>query len=196
LLSSGEFALGHLTSHMQIAIIGLGYVGLPLSLQFARSGVSVIGLDIDAAKVTAINQGQSYIQHIPAAEVAALVQAGSFTASTDFSRIREVEAVIICVPTPLSKNREPDISYITDTGESIASHLGHKSQITNPQLPSWWCSNPPPTPAPLTANSAPSSKPVPDSKPVATFTSPSPQNAKTPATLRAVSRTSPKSSAD
>jgi len=116
---------------MQIAIIGLGYVGLPLSLQFARSGVSVIGLDIDAAKVTAINQGQSYIQHIPAAEVAALVQAGSFTASTDFSRIREVEAVIICVPTPLSKNREPDISYITDTGESIASHLGHKSQITN-----------------------------------------------------------------
>jgi UDP-N-acetyl-D-glucosamine dehydrogenase len=108
---------------MKIAIVGLGYVGLPLSLQFARSGVTVLGLDIDAAKVDALNRGRSYIQHIPSELVAAMVQPGAFFASTDFSRIKEVEAVIICVPTPLNKNREPDISYIVDTGKAIARHL-------------------------------------------------------------------------
>lgn len=106
-----------------IAVVGLGYVGLPLSLQFARSGVSVVGLDIDPAKVQALLAGQSYIQHIPAAAIAEQVGAGRFTASTDFSRVREVGAVIICVPTPLNKNREPDISYIIRTGEQIAPHL-------------------------------------------------------------------------
>ncbi len=106
-----------------IAVVGLGYVGLPLSLQFARSGVSVVGLDIDPAKVQALLAGQSYIQHIPAAAIAEQVGAGRFTASTDFSRVREVGAVIICVPTPLNKNREPDISYIVKTGEEIAPQL-------------------------------------------------------------------------
>jgi UDP-N-acetyl-D-glucosamine dehydrogenase len=108
---------------MKIAIVGLGYVGLPLSFQFARSGVSVLGLDIDLAKVKALSQGQSYIRHIPAETVAENVKSGAFAASTDFSRIREVSAVIICVPTPLNKNREPDISYILDTGKNIAPHL-------------------------------------------------------------------------
>jgi UDP-N-acetyl-D-glucosamine dehydrogenase len=108
---------------MHIAIVGLGYVGLPLSLQFARSGVSVLGLDIDPAKVDALNQGRSYIKHITAEAVAVQVDAGRFTASADFSRIREVEAIIICVPTPLNKNREPDISYILDTGRAIAPYL-------------------------------------------------------------------------
>lgn len=106
-----------------IAIVGLGYVGLPLSLQFARSGVSVLGLDIDPAKVDALNAGKSYIKHIEATAIAEQLQARRFTASTDFSRIREVQAVIICVPTPLNKNREPDISYILDTGRAIAPHL-------------------------------------------------------------------------
>jgi len=106
-----------------IAIVGLGYVGLPLSLQFARSGVRVLGLDIDPAKVDSLNQGTSYIQHIPSAAVAELVKNGSFSASTDFSRVREVEAIIICVPTPLNRNREPDISYILATGRTIAPHL-------------------------------------------------------------------------
>ena len=105
---------------MKIAVIGLGYVGLPLSFQFARSGVTVLGLDIDTAKVDALNQGKSYIKHIPAESVAEVVKAGTFSASTDFSRIREVSAIIICVPTPLNKNREPDISYILDTGKGIA----------------------------------------------------------------------------
>ncbi len=107
----------------RIAIVGLGYVGLPLSLQFARSGVSVLGLDIDAAKVDGLNAGGSYIHHIADAAVAEQVHARRFSASVDFSRVREVEAVIICVPTPLNRNREPDISYILRTGESVAPHL-------------------------------------------------------------------------
>ena len=104
-------------------MIGLGYVGLPLSLQFARSGVTVLGLDIDPEKVDACNAGQSYIKHIPAAVIGEQVKEKRFSASTDFSRLKEIEAVIICVPTPLSKNREPDISYIIQTGEMIAPHL-------------------------------------------------------------------------
>ena len=108
---------------MKIALVGLGYVGLPLSLQFARSGVNVLGLDIDPAKVANLNLGKSYIQHIPASEIAAALKAGTFTASTDFGRIREALAVIICVPTPLNKNREPDISYILSTGRQIAPAL-------------------------------------------------------------------------
>src|SRR2546427_8864673 len=108
---------------MKTAVVGLGYVGLPLSFQFARCGVTVLGLDIDTAKVDALNQGKSYIKHIPAETVAEAVKSGTFSASCDFGRIREVNAVIICVPTPLNKNREPDISYILDTGKSMARYL-------------------------------------------------------------------------
>jgi UDP-N-acetyl-D-glucosamine dehydrogenase len=108
---------------MKTAIVGLGYVGLPLSLQFARSGVTVLGLDIDQAKVESLNRGQSYIKHIESSAIAEMLKAGTFSASTDFSHIRKVEAVIICVPTPLNKNREPDISYIIETGKAIAPHL-------------------------------------------------------------------------
>ncbi len=107
----------------KIAIVGLGYVGLPLSLQFARSGVTVLGLDIDSAKVDALGQGRSYIQHIPPEAIAERVKSGAFSASSDFRRVKEVEAVIICVPTPLNKNREPDISFIIETGKAIAPHL-------------------------------------------------------------------------
>jgi UDP-N-acetyl-D-glucosamine dehydrogenase len=108
---------------MKIAIVGLGYVGLPLALQFARSSTQILGLDIDEAKVKSLMAGRSYIQHIPSSAIAQVVQAGSFSASTDFSRVKEVEAVIICVPTPLNKNREPDISYILQTGKSLAPHI-------------------------------------------------------------------------
>jgi len=112
-----------------ISIVGLGYVGLPLAIQFARANVSVLGLDVDAVKVDLINQGQSYIRHIPETTIAELVKEKRLSASTDFSRIREVEAVIICVPTPLSKNREPDISFILDTGRAIAPHLAKGTLI-------------------------------------------------------------------
>jgi UDP-N-acetyl-D-glucosamine dehydrogenase len=108
---------------MKIAVVGLGYVGLPLSLQFARSCVSVLGLDVDASKVQLLNNGKSYIKHIEPSAIAELIRSGKFSASTDFSRIKEVEAVIVCVPTPLTKNREPDISFILDTGRAIAPHL-------------------------------------------------------------------------
>jgi UDP-N-acetyl-D-glucosamine dehydrogenase len=106
-----------------VSIIGLGYVGLPLGLQFAKSGCRVMGLDIDPAKIKKIEAGRSYIRHIPAADVAAQVKAGGFTASSDFSLVKQSEAIVICVPTPLNKNREPDISYILNTGEAIAPHL-------------------------------------------------------------------------
>src|SRR5438132_5298675 len=108
---------------MMIAVVGLGYVGLPLSLQFARSCVSVLGLDVDARKVQLLNDGQSYIKHIEPLTIAELIRSGKFSASTECSRIKEMEAVIICVPTPLNKNREPDISFVLETGRTIAPYL-------------------------------------------------------------------------
>jgi UDP-N-acetyl-D-glucosamine dehydrogenase len=107
----------------KVAIIGLGYVGLPLALQFARSGVNVLGLDIDADKVDALNNGLSYIKHVSAETVAEHVVARRLAASTDFTRVKEVDAVIICVPTPLNKNREPDIGFILQTGRAISPYI-------------------------------------------------------------------------
>jgi UDP-N-acetyl-D-glucosamine dehydrogenase len=112
-----------------IAIVGLGYVGLPLSLQFARSGLRVLGLDIDPDKVTALNQGRSYIKHIPAETVVEQVKGRRLAAATDFARVREAQAIIICVPTPLNKNREPDISFILQTGGAIAPYIRKGSLV-------------------------------------------------------------------
>ena len=106
-----------------IAVIGLGYVGLPLSLQFARSGAKVLGLDIDPAKIEAINAGRTYIKHISESDITEAVRAGKFSASSDFSRTSEADAVVLCVPTPLTKTREPDLSYVLNTGRAIAAHL-------------------------------------------------------------------------
>jgi UDP-N-acetyl-D-glucosamine dehydrogenase len=106
-----------------IAIVGLGYVGLPLGLQFARSGHRVLGIDVDPHKVEAIRGGRSYLHHIPAAAIAELVKTNQLDATTDFARVADTAAVIICVPTPLNKNREPDISYVLGTGRAIAPHL-------------------------------------------------------------------------
>jgi UDP-N-acetyl-D-glucosamine dehydrogenase len=108
---------------MKIAVVGLGYVGLPLSLQFARSCVNVLGIDVDPKKVELLNNGQSYIKHIEQSAIAELLDSEKFSASADFGRIKDVEAVIICVPTPLNKNREPDLSFIIETGRSIAPQL-------------------------------------------------------------------------
>ena len=114
---------------MKIAVAGLGYVGLPLSLQFARSRVQVVGLDIDSEKVEALNQSRSYIKHIASDAIAEVKKAGMFFASTDFSQVKGVDAVIICVPTPLNKNREPDISYVLDTGRAIAPHIARGALV-------------------------------------------------------------------
>ncbi|MDQ8199769.1 nucleotide sugar dehydrogenase [Pelagicoccus enzymogenes] len=108
----------------KIAIVGLGYVGLPLSIRFCQSDVKVLGLDVNETQVNKLNSGQSYIKHISSDDIAPLVDQGLFEASTDFSRIEEVEAIIICVPTPLNKYREPDLSFVLATGRSIAPHLG------------------------------------------------------------------------
>jgi UDP-N-acetyl-D-glucosamine dehydrogenase len=107
----------------KVAIIGLGYIGLPLSMQFARSCAAVIGIDIDSAKIRALNEGKTYIKHIPDAAIQEALASGKFVASTDFGRVKEVESVIVCVPTPLTKTREPDLSYVLDTGRAIAPHL-------------------------------------------------------------------------
>ncbi len=105
-----------------IGIFGLGYVGLPLALRFAEAGYPVLGFDIDAAKVEALNAGRSYIEHIPAQAIGQ-ARRGRFEATADFARAREADALIICVPTPLAENRAPDLSFVLSTIESIAPHL-------------------------------------------------------------------------
>ncbi|MGB0744597.1 MAG: nucleotide sugar dehydrogenase, partial [Opitutales bacterium] len=119
---------------MKIAIIGLGYVGLPLVLRFAGSNVSVLGLDVDPAKVDAINAGRSYIKHIEASQITVARDSGCLEASTDFSRVAEVEAVLICVPTPLNQYREPDISYVLKSGQAIAPYLSSSEQGTQANI--------------------------------------------------------------
>ena len=94
-----------------LAIIGLGYVGLPLALQFGRSNCRVLGLDNDKAKVNDITSGKSYIRHISSKDIATQVKTGRLTASADFLLVKDCDAVVICVPTPLNKNREPDVSH-------------------------------------------------------------------------------------
>ena len=110
-------------SFSKIAVVGLGYVGLPLSLQFARSGVSVLGLDLDSKKVDSINKGKTYLKHFSSESIAEQVNEGRFEATTNSSRISEVEAILICVPTPLNEYREPDLSFVLDTAEVLAPHL-------------------------------------------------------------------------
>jgi UDP-N-acetyl-D-glucosamine dehydrogenase len=114
---------------MKIAIVGFGYVGLPLAIQFARSCVNVLGIDIDPKKVELLSKGQSYIKHIESSAIADLINNDKMSVSTDFSRIKEVEAVIICVPTPLTKNREPDLSFVLNTGRMIAPNLSRGALV-------------------------------------------------------------------
>ena len=102
----------------------MGYVGLPLALQFARKGVKVLGLDVDKSKVDAINGKTSYIKHISGEEITQIVDSELLAASTDFSNVAELDAVLICVPTPLNQHREPDLSYVLKSGESIAPYIG------------------------------------------------------------------------
>ena len=106
----------------KIGIVGLGYVGLPLMLRYVDIGYKVLGFDIDAEKVNKLNNGETYIEHIPAKKIAAASNS-LFEATTDFSRIGEVEAVILCVPTPLNKYREPDISFVIDTTDAVKPYL-------------------------------------------------------------------------
>jgi UDP-N-acetyl-D-glucosamine dehydrogenase len=105
-----------------IGVVGLGYVGLPLVLRFHEVGFRVIGFDIDSSKVEALNAGRSYIEHI-SAELVAAMSAQGFEATTDFSRASEPDVLILCVPTPLNKHREPDLSFVIDTTDSLVPYL-------------------------------------------------------------------------
>ena len=105
-----------------VGVIGLGYVGLPLTLRFIKVGFKVIGLDIDESKIKLLNAGKSYIHHIAADRIAEAVSKG-FSATTDFAKAKDCDALIICVPTPLDKHREPDLSFVTDTMDALVPHL-------------------------------------------------------------------------
>ena len=110
-------------SQMHVAIVGLGYVGLPLAIQFAKSGLLVTGIDIDPKKIEILRAGKSYIGHIPDQAIRTLLDSGKFIASESFASLENCSGIILCVPTPLNKQREPDLSYVLQTGKAIAPHL-------------------------------------------------------------------------
>jgi UDP-N-acetyl-D-glucosamine dehydrogenase len=119
-----RFSSGNAT----IGIVGLGYVGIPLALTAIRSGFTVLGFDVDAERVNQLNGGTSFIRHIASADIAEAVASGKFVATTDLARLSEPDAILIAVPTPLSKQREPDLSYVVSTTEAIAKVL-RKDQL-------------------------------------------------------------------
>ena len=114
---------GIVTREALIGIIGLGYVGLPLAREFLKKGFRVLGFDTDAEKIRRINEGESYIKHIPGEFIKRSVLNGRLAATADFSRLKEVDIILVCVPTPLGRHNEPDLSYIVSTAESIAATL-------------------------------------------------------------------------
>jgi UDP-N-acetyl-D-glucosamine dehydrogenase len=103
-----------------IGVVGLGYVGLPLALEFARAGFHVIGYDVSERVVRQLMTGESHIQDVPSDDLAALIKSGNFEATTDESRLREMDAISIAVPTPLAKTRDPDMTYIIAAADAIA----------------------------------------------------------------------------
>jgi len=107
----------------RVGIIGLGYVGLPLAVEFARGGFDVTGFDVDSAKVDDINAGRSYILDVKSEDLAASVKAGRLRATTDMSCLEQMDAIDICVPTPLRKTKDPDLSYVVKAVDSVKAHL-------------------------------------------------------------------------
>ena len=112
----------------RLGVIGLGYVGLPLAVEFGHAGFHVVGLDIDEKRVSDLRKGRSYIQDVPTGDVRALVRDGKFLPTSDFSLLRKVDAVNVCVPTPLSKQRDPDVSYIVSASREVARYL-HRGML-------------------------------------------------------------------
>ncbi|RMF61198.1 MAG: nucleotide sugar dehydrogenase [Calditrichaeota bacterium] len=111
-----------------VGVVGLGYVGLPLILEFVEESFTTLGFDIDDSKVQQLNNGQSYIKHISNERIQHAVERKLFQATSDFSRLKEVDCILVCVPTPLTKHREPDISFIVKTSETISKYL-RKNQL-------------------------------------------------------------------
>jgi len=112
----------------RLGVIGLGYVGLPLAVEFAEAGFHVTGIDIDERRVRELNRGHSYIQDVPTAQLRKLVRSGHLTATTDFAVLRRMDSVNICVPTPLSKQRDPDVSYIVAASKEVARYF-HRGML-------------------------------------------------------------------
>ena len=106
-----------------VGVIGLGYVGLPLAVEFGRAGFTVIGFEVDTSRIDTINKGESYIPDVPSQVVQQLVERGKLSATADFSKLADTDAVIVCVPTPLRKTKEPDISYILSAAEQVTRYL-------------------------------------------------------------------------
>ncbi len=119
-----------------VAVVGLGYVGLPLAVAFAEQGFPVVGIDVDPNKIAALQRGESYVQDIPSERLAGILP--SFSTTTDYAALAHCDAAIICVPTPLNKTRDPDVRFLIAAGESAAS-------TSTPAC--WSSSNPPPIPA-------------------------------------------------
>ncbi len=113
-----------------VGILGLGYVGLPLGLEFAEKGYKVIGFDLDERKAEFLNKGETYIKHIPSERISKSVNAGLFEATTDFSRLPEADALLICVPTPLDEHREPDMRFVESTAKTIHKYLRNGQLVT------------------------------------------------------------------
>ncbi len=112
----------------KVGIVGLGYVGLPLAITFVNKDFSVVGFDIDPEKITRLNKGETYIRHIGSNKVKKMVDSGKAEFTDDFGRIPEVDAIIMCVPTPLDEHREPDMTYVVDTTKTVAPHM-RKGQL-------------------------------------------------------------------
>ena len=106
-----------------VGIIGLGYVGLPLAHAFWRAGFAVVGFDVDDRKIQMLNQGKNYLKHLGQDMVSKMVADGRFEATADFSRLAEPDAILVCVPTPLGKHLEPDLSFVQNTADDIAKTL-------------------------------------------------------------------------
>src|ERR1700730_16460363 len=112
----------------KVGIVGLGYVGLPLAVEFAKAGFDVVGIDLSEPKVAKVNAGESYIADIPAGVFKPLVEAGKISATSDFGVISQLDTVNICVPTPLRKTKDPDMSYIVSACQQIAKYF-HKGML-------------------------------------------------------------------
>jgi UDP-N-acetyl-D-glucosamine dehydrogenase len=126
-------AAGQLASRLErrsarLGVIGLGYVGLPLAVEFGKAGFEVVGIDLDPAKISSLRRGRSYIQDVSTPDVRTLVASGRLRPTTDFGALAKVDTVNICVPTPLSKQRDPDVSYIVAASKEVARHL-HRGML-------------------------------------------------------------------
>ena len=118
----------------RVGVVGLGYVGLPLAVEFARGGLTAIGIDVDSRKVAAIQWGESYIPDVASAAIAELVSNGRLSATTNFSVIETLDTINICVPTPLRKTKDPDMSYIVTAMKSIAEPLSQNARVSSPSV--------------------------------------------------------------